>query len=414
MSYDPNTGRFEFNVTGDPNQGEFRDNDPTRGLEADVKSSPTYINAYNLFSSDPQYGQEYLDRLESIATSGRYANESWFAQLRAHSKTDTKNDALLREILVQIDALVEQYMQFINSLPTTQAQQRQQAGINDAVDGGQSIGSSELSSTPQPNMASGQMEVDDPFETLTSFIGSVTSLSGGLIDIVNSGVNMFSKLQDLDLRKNQQMFAFASYLNENGFLISSDGSEIDIDSIIDSFNQSPRVEFVRNEQVVNRAKSRYSRDFYGQLDQYVTSEVMQDLSKLSIDIAFAQRESLHRKSIFERDYFSTLNPENMATYDEASSKYQAEMSKLNVERGQKFNKMYWDLVEKWKEKADSGSWIHQQLLSTLLTGYSPFGMVMSDIGSVTQPLANIASGVSSVKNAFNPVSSEKNVFYKLH
>ena len=94
----------------------------------------------------------------------------------------------------------------------------------------------------------------------------------------------------------------------------------------------------------------------------------------------------------------------MATYDEASSKYQAEMSKLNVERGQKFNKMYWDLVEKWKEKADSGSWIHQQLL-TLLTGYSPFGMVMSDVGAVTQPLANIASGVSSVKNAFNPVQN---------
>lgn len=356
--------------------------DPTRGLEQQIKASPTYQKAYELFSKDSQYGPTYLARLESIATSAKYAEEGFFANMVKYSKIDAKNDALYREILAQIDQLVQQYLEFINSLPSTQVEQRRQAGINDAVDGGTGISSSQFSPTDTPNMASNQMEITDPYDILQKFVGTMVSLSGGFTDIVNSGVNMFKNISDVELRYNQQFIDFAKYLNENGYMVSSDGTEFDFGKIVNDFNSSPRVSAFGLEQESRLINASLEQSYWSHNFMNVTPEIMQDLSEISIECALAKRRMEKSQFNYQAEYFSGLDGSNMADYAEASAKYSSKVAELNYDHSSKFRDYYWQLVDKWKVRADNGSWLHRQMLCQLLTGYNPFSTALKDVKDV--------------------------------
>ena len=57
--------------------------------------------------------------------------------------------------------------------------------------------------------------------------------------------------------------------------------------------------------------------YWSHVDEFMVDDITRDLVRISYESTKAQYESSQKKSIYERDYFSKVNPSNMAEYDEA-------------------------------------------------------------------------------------------------
>lgn len=288
-----------------------------------------------------------------------------------------------------------EYYAWKNSLPITQVDQAQAAGYNSAITGQGVDPSSQNPAMLQSDPTA--LQSTDSMAMLQSFVSMLSSATGGITSIVQSGANMYKAIRDTKRADDKQLFDFYNYLNENGFNIvsSKDGKSIDFDSLVKQYEIAPRKIAAYQKQLEAKYKSSAGMDYWAHVDEFMIDDVQRDLVRISYEATKSQYESANQKSIYERDYFSHINPSNMAEYDEATAKYNSEMSKLRFQQDSKFNSLYWEIVDKWKEKADNGSWIHQDLLCKLLTGYSPFSSTME----------NIQSGVdigTDIAGAFRP------------
>lgn len=350
------------------------------GTTADkVRNSTAYKTAYSIFSQLSD--KSWLNRLVAIPTSVEDASSTWFDEQGLSNKYNDKQAANYQYCLQQIQNLLSEYYAWKNSLPVTQVDQLQDAGINAAITG-EGVSGSELNpSTLQSDPST--LQSSDPLSLLQQFVGTMTSFTGGLTDIVNSGVSMYKSLRDVSRADDRQLFDFYNYLNENGFNIvsSKDGKSIDFEELKNQYFIAPRKVAAYSKQFKDKYKSGVEYKYWSTIDQHLVDDVMQDLVNVSYESTKFQYESQKKRSIYERDYFGDLDPHNMADYDEAQSKYSSKMQELNFERDDKFNTMFWDIVDKWKKLSDDGSWIHRDLLSKLLTGYSPYMSTMENISS---------------------------------
>ena len=153
-----------------------------------IQSLP-YRQAYELLSgaSDPVW----IQRLEAIPYSVDDANSTFFDDIGLSNKYEDKQNANYQYCMEQIQALVVEYQNWVNSLPKTQVQQFADAGINSAITG-QGVTGSEInpqSVTSDPSSLSSTEPID--------MIGTIGSLvfdgSNGILSALQTfnqiGVN---------------------------------------------------------------------------------------------------------------------------------------------------------------------------------------------------------------------------------
>lgn len=355
-----------------------------------VRNSQAYKTAYFIFS---QLGDKsWLNRLVAIPTSVQDASSTWFDENGLSNKFNDKQSANYQYCIQQIQNLMAEFYAWKNSLPITQVGQAQDAGFNSAITGNGVDSSSMDPAMLQSDPSS--LQSTDPMTTLQQFVGMLSSATGGLTSIVESGVSMYKSLREVSRADDRQLFDFYNYLNENGFNIvtSEDGKSIDFDNLVKQYGMAPRKTAAYQQQYADKYKSSSAMDYWAQVDELMVDEITRDLVSVSYQSAKAQFEMMQKKSIYERDYFSHINPSNMAEYDEASAKYNAKIAEINSFHSDKFRTMYWDLVEKWKAKADEGSWIHKDLLCKLLTGFSPFSSTVDNVRGAVNTIGSIIPG----------------------
>lgn len=374
-----------------PPSGFDAEFNPGGPLADQVRNSQAYKTAYGIFSQLAD--KSWLNRLIAIPTSVQDASSTWFDEQGLSNKYNDKQSANYQYCIQQIQNLLAEYYAWKNSLPITQVDQAQDAGFNSAITGNgvdaSSMDPSMLQSDPSV------LQSTDPLSMLQQFVGLMSSATGGITSIVESGVSMYKSIRDTRRADDKQLFDFYNYLNENGFNIvtAKDGKSIDFDNIIKQYERAPRKNAGYLGQYRDQYKTSSEMTYWTHVDELLVDDIMRDFVRISYDATKAQFESNKQKSIYERNYFESLNPSNMAHYDEASAKYNSEMAKLRQQRDERFNTMYWEVVDKWKKKADEGSWIHQDLLMKLLTGYSPYSSTVQ----------NLSDGVGVLTDLYNPL-----------
>lgn len=373
-----------------PPPGYDAEFNPGGPLADQVRNSQAYKTAYALFSQLAE--KSWLNRLLAIPTSVQDASSSWFDEQGLSNKYNDKQSANYQYCIQQIQNLLAEYYAWKNSLPITQVEQAQDAGFNSAITGNGVDASSQDPAMLQSDPSA--LQSTDPMTMLQQFVGMMSSASGGITSIVESGVSMYKSIRDTHRADDRQLFDFFNYLNENGFNIvtAKDGKSIDFENLIKQYEQAPRKMAGYQSQLRDKSRSGVEMSYWSHVDEFMVDDIMRDFVSISYEATKSQYELNKHKSIYERDYFTNLNPSNMAKYDEATAKYNSEMSKLRFQQGSKFNTLYWQIVDKWKQKADAGSWIHQDLLMKLLTGYSPYSSTVE----------NISDAVGVVTSAINP------------
>lgn len=364
-----------------------------RGTIADqVRNSQAYKTAYKIFSQLSD--KSWLNRLIAIPTSVQDASSTWFDENGLSNKFNDKQSANYQYCIQQIQNLMAEFYAWKNSLPITQVDQAQDAGFNSAITGNgvdaSSMDPAMLQSDPSV------LQSTDPMSMLQQFVGVMSSATGGLTSIVESGVSMYKSLRDVSRADDKQLFDFCNYLNENGFNIvtSKDGKSIDFANLISQYEQAPRKMAGAWGQLRDKSKASAEHTYWGHIDEFLVDDISRDLVRISYESTKAQYESSKMKSIYERDFFSTLNPGNMAQYDERTAQFNSKMTELRFNNESKFRDMYWEIVDKWKKKADNGSILHQQLLNTLLTGYNPFSFGYNALTTPAKDFMNMGKEVA--------------------
>lgn len=168
-----------------------------------IRQSPIYKQAYQILSSDTQYGKPYLVQLEMIPTSFDVRDQNTGDDI-----TDFFGGTSGREKLIidafnaamdEIRVVVQSYYTFRNSLPAEQVSQLADAGINAAITGEGITPSSMPQTTPLENPQLQNYDNASLSSGITSFVEFIGSLSG----LASTGFNAASLMGMLDLAERE-------------------------------------------------------------------------------------------------------------------------------------------------------------------------------------------------------------------
>ena len=156
-------------------------------------NTSSFKQAYDSFSKGPS-PDEWVARLLSIANSISEVTYSFWDVIRegfagAWSK-EQKNLAAAAQ--GQLQVLISEWQSFVNSLPATQRQQYEDAGLNVALDGGASLSGSDI----QSSQAAGFIDTNSANQDFDNALNFATSLSGGLLDLINTVNSVFSGVSE--------------------------------------------------------------------------------------------------------------------------------------------------------------------------------------------------------------------------
>lgn len=176
-------------------------------------NSPSFKQAYESFSAGPN-SDDWVARLLSIASSISEVTYSFWDVIRegfagAWSK-EQKNLAAAAQ--GQLQVLISEWQSFINSLPATQRQQYEDAGLNVALDGGSMLSGSDI----QSSNAAGFIDTNSANHDFDNALNFATSLSGGLLDLINTVNTVFSGVGERSISKrglSQQSDTFLQSVN---------------------------------------------------------------------------------------------------------------------------------------------------------------------------------------------------------
>ena len=188
----------------------FNDNFEDKSSSTDylvrlITSSQIYKEAYKLFSSDLRYGQQFLQDLVAIPESYRIRDDNFWDDLVEFFGGTSNHENLINDSFQQamdeIRKLVQAYYDFINTLPETQVDQFNSAGINSAITGQGIVGSDvDSSGVVSENLQSSDyaagLVLSQGVQSFVDFIGSVNSL-------VNTGFTSESLMGMLDLAERE-------------------------------------------------------------------------------------------------------------------------------------------------------------------------------------------------------------------
>lgn len=146
-----------------------------------VENSEIYRQAYALFSSSPDYNL-WLQRLVGILDSINTVTNTWLDDIGLSNHFNDSVTEAYNYAIEQIQSLLSEFQTWRNSLPSTQVQQLQDAGINSAITG-QNVSSSVID--PQ-SVNRPQMQSADPLQgvalladiALTKIPGIASTIAG--------------------------------------------------------------------------------------------------------------------------------------------------------------------------------------------------------------------------------------------
>lgn len=172
-----------------------------------IIDSQLYQLAYQEFSSDPEYGSQFLSELQLIPYSYDVVDENFWDEfvsaIGASSKYEKAITDSFNAAMKAIQALVSSYHSFINSLPESQVQQLRDAGYNAAVTGegltGSSLDTSGVSGPAATSPSSSQYSNEALSQGITSFVEFI----GSVATLTTTGVNSASVLGLLDLAERE-------------------------------------------------------------------------------------------------------------------------------------------------------------------------------------------------------------------
>lgn len=355
---------------------------PTQGISDNgtnvefvpIRQTPAYKQAFELFSKLDD--KKWLMRLESIADSVPYYEASnGLNDLFNHDKYLNKNKEAVSLGVQQINALIAEYQEFQNSLPSTQAQQFADANLNPLT---QNYSGSDINPQVSPTSV-GVPEITPTSEIISSLVSLATSASGGLMSFISSGVSMFQSFQDLKIKERQNLIDLAS----KGIVPSSKEVTFSNREFLEkrlfpsAFAQgsSNRQHF---ENLMSEIEGSLTSDLFGRFfNSSDVSDAFKDLSELNYEIFmndYRKRNSQLKRetseNVLKNEVFNQVDPNlesermNMSNISSieasktSSVKYKSERSIENT-----FNQ----ILQKWIKQAQSGSFVHQYLIMNLRT-----------------------------------------------
>lgn len=171
-----------------------------------IKDSSLYKQAYEIFSSDTQYGTPFLRQLEMIPYDFSIRDPNfWDEVLNFFGGTsdwenlisDTFNSAM-----DEIRLLVQNYYTFINGLPREQVEQLAEAGINASITG-EGISPSSMASDPVPGLNEPLSQSDYNNKALSSGISSFVEFINSMANLGLSSASSESIMGMLDLAERE-------------------------------------------------------------------------------------------------------------------------------------------------------------------------------------------------------------------
>lgn len=339
-----------------------------------IRQTPAYKHAYELFSKLDD--KKWLMRLEAIADSVPYYEpNSWLSEMFNQEKYWNKNKEAVSLGVQQINALVAEYQEFQNSLPETQAQQFADANLNPLT---QSYGGSNIN--PQNTINSvGVPDITPTSEIVGSLVSLASSASGGLMSFLSTGIGIYKSISELKFRERDQLIQMAG----KGVLPSSkDVMKGNKQFLENKLFPSAYAKSSNSKQYIesneNQILGTLSADLYGTIfNQEDVTDAYKDLSKLNFEIFmndFRNRNSALKRqtaeNILQEEVLGNvsaeleagkINSSNSAAIEHNNTLSAKSKSDRSIENT--FN----GILQKWIEKAQSGSFVHQYLIMNLRT-----------------------------------------------
>lgn len=178
----------------------------TNPLESLIKNSNLYKQAYQIFSSDTQYGTPFLRQLEMIPGSFSVRDSNFWDDVTDFFGGTSDHENLIKDAFNQamdeIRVLVQNYYTFINGLPIEQVQQQAQAGINSAITG-EGITPSSMPSDPVAGLNENPSNTQYNNQALSSGITSFVEFINSMSSLGSVAVSSESILGMLDLAERE-------------------------------------------------------------------------------------------------------------------------------------------------------------------------------------------------------------------
>lgn len=171
-----------------------------------IKSSSTWKQAYRILSSDSR-GKPYLEQLLTIPESYALPQTDLWDDLGDLFGVNTSFDDLIvdyyNKAMEDIRQVLQDFYNFINTLPTTHTQQFADAGINSAVTGegieGSSMPDTSIATSATPQVS--QTDNKSLSQGVTSFVEFISAMSG----IATAGFSSASLMGMLDIAERDQL-----------------------------------------------------------------------------------------------------------------------------------------------------------------------------------------------------------------
>lgn len=173
-----------------------------------IEGSELYQQAYQIFSADKQYGEPYLNRLMMIPESFQYSQLGFLDNIGLSVKGENQQIAQYNAAMAQIQNLVNEYYDFINTLPASQRQQMADAGVNVAISG-QGLSASSMQSSPLSTDLQSYESAD-----AVDAVSMISSVASSLTSVANAFTSVYSAISSARLaRKNFKLTERVSLFN---------------------------------------------------------------------------------------------------------------------------------------------------------------------------------------------------------
>lgn len=359
-----NDGRPASHVPGghnnyDPNDHVYSE---AEYIREDVMNSDIYKQAYSLFSSSPDYSM-FLQRLQGILDSITVAEDTFWDRIGVSNKFDDSLRSAYDYAIEQIQLLVKEFHEWYNSLPATQVQQYQDAGINAAITGAGVSGSTLNGQTAQRNF----VESTDPAQQLATLSDIALSKIPGVVSTI-SGV--WKSLQDVRLANRAQSFNEKSWLAdtrksllEQGFTLNDDGwnSVDDFYSWTQKISEDPKLSKMFKESsigqlfsdmsyngimsVVGSKPTTWTQDVFG-VD---FEEFYNDLGNFQLESWYDLLKYRTEKARYDSDYWEVRDGKKDGNLETIRREHETFVK--NFEKTQSEHKLAF--LNKWIERAKS-------------------------------------------------------------
>lgn len=330
-----------------------------------VESSNIYRQAYELFSSKNEY-KFFLQRLVGILDSINVNTQTWVDLLGLSNNFNDSITEAYNYAVEQIQLLLQEFHQWYNSLPTTQVDQFQQAGVNSAITGQGLTGSSLNGQHAQRNF----IESTDPLETLNSLSDIALNKIPSVVSTVSS---VWKSIQDVRLANRTQDFSESSFLAgvrksliEQGFTLGDEqwNSLSDFHNWTVRISSDPKLSKMFKDSSVGQFFSDLS---YNGIMSVVGSnpdtwtersfgktfeEFYNDLGDFQIQTYFDQLEYSHKKAEYDRNYISVRNGKTagqIQNIEDEMRRFQASFQKTFYENKLSFISRWSDRIKKSKD-----------------------------------------------------------------